>query len=781
MMQSPLQLRPVRPGTVRGRDGDRVVYDVAYEDLAFELDGLPSDLPFGLYRLSVMTDDALAGQLSAQLDVEREGAREGVRVTAEPFPDRVDLYFVLLGDERRPVLTIAVDGPSRVTLGTADLQRVSTTRWRGRRLTKWLRARTVRPSLLAEGTRALIRDVREGGLVREMRRLTAEAVSPSIWSERRRFDQRLSRTLRQVSVVNRDLLASWSSRRTQVPASLTLVIPIFRTPRPWLAQLVASLQHQTDLAFEAVFVLDGPQDDLQAELQHLLDDRFAHRIVVLPENRGVSAATNAGIRAASGDFVLVVDHDDMLERHLVEAFRCVSAIRDADLLFADEIVADDALETVRLIASRGRFDIRHYLSHPYIVHPIFVRRALAERVGLLDETLRISHDVEFVLRCLTEARTVGHIPLSLYVWRTHATSLGHAGAEDVYANTGAAVRAYLSRSPAWSRFEVGPGINFNELEIRPPLPDGLRVAIVIPTRNGLDVLRQCLSSIYERQPANRTPADILVIDHESDDPATLRYLAQESDAGRIRLASHVGPWNYSAINNAAIQNHVSGADYTHVVLMNNDIELVTDDWLDRLAAQFSWGDVGVTGCCLLYPDGRVQHGGVVVGLTGAADHSHRFEPFLQPGEGPRSPGHLSSLVATRDYSAVTAALMMVPLPLFEAVGGLDEALAIGFNDTDFCLRIDALGYRSTYVGSVVAIHHESVTRRSNDGIDHPEDTALFLERYADLVRSGDPHYGAALDWTQTRLRSSDYPQKEFAPRYTELATGTGPTRARRDD
>jgi GT2 family glycosyltransferase len=751
----------------RERQGDFVVYDTAYEDLTLSLDDLPSDLPFGLYKLSIAIGGGLKANVSAEIKVEREGTEERVRVVVEPFETRVDLYFVLLGHEQRPVLTIALDGPSRIALGGAELQRVSTTRWRGRRLNRWLQRRIRKPSLLVQDVRDLVEDTWAGG-VHEIRRRTTEAISPSIWSEKRRLDHRLSRTLRQISMTNRDLLATWRLRQTRPPASLSLVVPIYRTPLPWLDQLIASLRHQTDTNFEVVFVLDGPQPDLERELVLRLDETFAHRVLVLPENRGVSAATNAGMRLASGDYVLVVDHDDILERHLVEAFHCVSAMEESDLYVADEVIADDAMETVRLVASRGRFDIRYYLSHPYVVHPIFVRRSLAEEVGLLDEALRISHDVDFMLRCLARARNVTQIPLLLYVWRTHTGSLGHAAADGVFANTSAAVRTYLSTRTNWPTFEVRKGINFNELDVRPPLPKDARVAIVVPTKNGLSVLRQCLTSIYERASSNTTPADIVVVDHQSDDPATLRYLSEESAAGRIRLVPYVGPWNYSAINNAAIARKVSGRGYSHIVLMNNDIELMTQDWLDRMIAQFSWGDVGVVGCCLLYPDGRVQHGGVVVGLVGAADHSHRFEDFLQAGNGPRSPGYLSSLVATRDYSAVTAALMMVSLPLFEAVGGLDERLAIGFNDTDLCLRIGERGFHSTYVGGVVAIHHESVTRKSHDGVDHPADTALFECRYADMMRDGDPYYGASLEWTQTRIVQADQVQKSFMPRVSSL-------------
>ncbi|RYG68987.1 glycosyltransferase, partial [bacterium] len=398
--------------------------------------------------------------------------------------------------------------------------------------------------LLAADARSLVEDVRRRG-VWELRRRFSEAMSPSIWSERKEIGHGLNQIMRAISVTNRDFLARLPAATAEPAFSLSFVVPIFRTPRAWLEQLVASMKNQTDHDFEAVFVFDGPQPELEAALADGLDGTFAHRVLVLPENRGVSAASNAGIRESTGEFLMVVDHDDVLERHLVEAFHRASAAEPADIYYADEAITDAQMQLVRSVASRGQFDIRHYLSHPYIVHPIMVRRTVAEGAGLFDETLRVSHDVDFFLRCVARARCVVQIPLVLYFWRTHASSLGHAAMDAVYDNTSASVRAYLAGLPGGAGFEVRRGINFNELDIRPPVPEGLRVAIVIPTKNGLGVLQQCLASIQTRAASNRVPADVIVVDHESDDPQTLAYLASEREAGRIQVARHVGPWNYS--------------------------------------------------------------------------------------------------------------------------------------------------------------------------------------------------------------------------------------------
>lgn len=754
-----VSLAPLDRSVARTEEEGCTIFDGWLLDPVFEVVGLPQNLPFGLYELDIETPDADHVISYSQARVERNGTFGPLRVTLEADANRLRLYFVLHGDATAMTLNLLSDGAPRFRVGSVRVRRVSTTRWRLSRAWRGSKRRVRSPRIIGSDLYSGWEGLRNGGIL-EVRRRILDVINPTSVLPDNRIVLRIGSFMRRISVQNDHALAQLAPS-CNARASLSIVIPVYRTPEEWMLVLIDSINRQTDRTAEVVFVFDGDQPALADLVRRSLDQRASCQIVMLPQNRGVSAATNAGIRAAKGDYVVVVDHDDILEAHFVQAFRTANASQLADIYFADEALVDDKMTAVMSVATRGQFDIRHYLSHPYIVHPIFIRRSLAVESGLLDETLRISHDVEFFLRCVAKAIHVVQIPLVLYFWRTHASSLGHVGVDHVLSNTRAAVTAYLERTQLWDTFEVLPGINFNELDVRPPLPSGAKAAIVIPTKNGKDILSICVRSIVERTRHNRIQADIYVIDHQSTDPATLSYLAAEQAAGRIRVVPHVGPWNYSQINNMALRKILPGCDYSHVVFMNNDIELVTDDWLDRMMAQFSWGDIGVVGCCLQYPDGRVQHGGVVVGLTGAADHSFRFHEVMQPGTKIRSPGHLSSLVATRDYSAVTAALMIVPVSLFEAVGGFDENLAIGFNDTDLCLRIGDLGYHSTYVGSVLATHYESVTRSKHDGVDHPADTKLFEDRYREKFAAGDPYYGRQWDMKGTVLAYASEDHRPF--------------------
>ena len=239
---------------------------------------------------------------------------------------------------------------------------------------------------------------------------------------------------------------------------------------------------------------------------------------------------------------------------------------------------------------------------------------------------------------------------------------------------------------------------------------------------------------------------LVIVDHGSEDPVTLDYLA--SLAGSAIVMRTDGPFNYPALNNAAVRAHAQGCAY--VLLLNNDIEATEAGWLGRMRSLAGRADVGAVGATLLYPDETVQHAGVVLGLHGPADHAHKFKPFLHPAGG-RDPGYNGSLSSVRDWSAATAACLMLRTEEFLAVGGLDEALAVGFNDADLCLRLRQKGLKVLVDPFAVLLHRESATRAETRMVEHPADNALFRDRWRMLLEAGDPFYNPALS-----LNGSDH-------------------------
>jgi GT2 family glycosyltransferase len=522
---------------------------------------------------------------------------------------------------------------------------------------------------------------------------------------------------------------NWTAKNFTVNKSaLSIVVPVRGHDAKEIESFLRSLAAQSCKLFSLILVLDRTERELAEIIERCRTSIEALQIVQAKDR-------DAALQAASADFVMMLDPGDLLPDYFVEFFhRAVGELPESDIVYFDEALTDQSARRILSVVSTGAFDLRHYLSHPYIGRPIF-SRALLQRVGGFESVEPGS--AELLLRGLALAETIVHVP-AIGLFMRRAAQVAERGRPEI--------ENFLRTYCGWREFEVRPGAPFNSYEIKPPLPNNARVAIIILTKNGCEFLRCCLDSIFQRAKYNRTSCDIFVVDHESDDEQTLALLKTEQAAGRIRVLPYKGAWNFSAINNAATRAADAAGSYTHYCFMNNDIVLETEDWLDRLIAHFSYPDVGIVGARLHYPDGGIQHAGVVLGLGGPAGHAFQF--CRERARMDRPPDYLGSLAATRDFSAVTAALMLVSKPLFQMLNGFDDSLAVGFNDTDFCLRAAERGSKSCYAGAVKAMHIEGASRGAAP---HPQDTETFYQRYKNTIRDGDPHYGrfmntASPDW-----------------------------------
>lgn len=518
------------------------------------------------------------------------------------------------------------------------------------------------------------------------------------------------------------------------PGCLSIVMPVHDPDPVWLDQAITSVVRQDASGWELICVDDASTRPGVAETLsrwQAADSRI--RLVTSERNLGVAVATNLGLRAAGGDWVAFLDHDDYLEPEAVR--RILDAARDEpDLIYSDEALTWERIESVRGFSNRPAFSHDFYLSHPYFVHLVAVRRGMALDIGGLDEALEISADVDFVLRVLERSRIVSHVPAVLYRWRTHADSQGHRAKDAVTAATSAAITRHLARL-GHPDVRVAAGPVFNTYRLDWPAKPASTLAI-IPTRDRADLLAQCLSSLM----ATTAPGalDVLVIDHDSREVETRDYLA--SLGSRVQVMPYRGVFNFSKMNNEAVRRF--GTRYDRILFLNNDIEAREPGWFERLSNLCARQDVGIAGATLLYPDRQIQHAGVVVGLGGFAEHVYKFAPYEIRGE--RNPGPGCALVSVRDVSAVTGACMMMRREIFERVGGFAEDLAVGFNDTDLCLRVGELGLRILNDGLAVLTHHESATRHMTGHIKHPEDGQRFATRWKDRLERGDPFYSPLL-------------------------------------
>jgi len=524
-------------------------------------------------------------------------------------------------------------------------------------------------------------------------------------------------------------------RQTKWPVDkpkFSLIMPVYNTKPEWLKQAVNSVQNQTYADWELWCVDDGSTNlYVPFVLKSLAaEDKRIHAILQ-EKNQGVSEATNTGLNLASGTHVLFMDHDDYLEPHALHRFAQTILEADPDLIYADEALTSEDITHIHEIKACPAFSHDYYLSHPYVVHPVCAKIGIVKNAGGLDPSLKVSHDVDMFLRLCEKAKTIAHIPDVLYRWRLHTQSTSHtANLFEITKSTMGAVERHLARLNIQA--EVSPSVlHHNFLRVDYPLNENTKVAILIPTKNRADLLQGCLQSLRKTVPANLM--DIIIIDHQSDDPATLELLKWESTLATV--VKYTGSFNFAAMMNLGARSAPKGK-HTHYLLLNNDTVAAHPGWLEHLAAIAQRPDVGAVGATLLYPDHTIQHSGVVLGLAGPADHAHKFH---QHG----SKGLNGSLFAVRDYSAVTAACMIVSASAFEAINGFDESFAIGFNDTDFCLRLKQKGYKVLQTPYAVLFHLESQSRLADRT--HPADTKRFMDRYESFIKSGDPYYSPYLE------------------------------------
>lgn len=557
-----------------------------------------------------------------------------------------------------------------------------------------------------------------------------EPVSPPLdWRQRIFRDYRASFT--------DDIRAAMIARieaMTPQP-QISVLVPVYNPPAGMLAAMLDSVLAQIYPNWQLCIVDDASSlVHVTTILQEYAarDDRI--QVDRLVSNGGVSHASNRALAMATGDFVVLLDHDDLLEEQAL--FRVAEAILqdDPDMLYSDEVLVGEDGVTVEHFIFRPAFSPEYLRSHPYIVHLVGFKPGLLSRIGGFDETLRISQDYDLILRASEQAGKITHIPEMLYRWRIHTRSAGHQMIGNVMATSRAILQQHLQRCGEAGEVQDGP--SFNYFEVRYPLRPNSKVAIIIPTKNQGELVRTCVGSI--RNTIGKVDYELVLVDHASDDPDSLACFEQMRN--QLTLLRYQGVFNFAAINNWAV-DQLKG-EYTHYLFCNNDIEAIQPGWLERMMALGQQPDIGIVGAKLYYPDRHtIQHAGVVVACCGVAENLGRFR---DTGQVPLDTGYLGSLVTNREVSAVTAACLLIKRSVFEELNGFDESIAVGYGDVDLCLRAGTLGLRVIYCAHAALIHHESYTRGRHLADPHPEDTNLFLSKWTGLFAAGDPYFSPNL-------------------------------------
>tara|TARA_S200000501_G_scaffold378693_1_gene442843 strand:+ start:10182 stop:12392 length:2211 start_codon:yes stop_codon:yes gene_type:complete len=483
---------------------------------------------------------------------------------------------------------------------------------------------------------------------------------------------------------------------------ISILLPIYNTPIKYLRECIESVLSQSYCNWQLCIADDASTDpSVHALIQGYEEKDSRISVTFRKKNGHISAATNSALSLADGDFVAFLDHDDCLSSQALTYF--VSAIntnRSANFFYCDEDKIDQEGQ---------RFD-PHFkpdwnpellLSQNYICHFTLIKTSIVKSVGGFREGLEGAQDHDLFLRItyLLDYSQIVHIPRILYHWRAVDGSTAISPNEKKY-TTKAGIRAvenwhYNNRSLA----KVVAGLVPNTYRSEWRLPSSLPlVSILIPTRDGHDILRRCVDSILSL--TSYSNYELIILNNQSRCIETLALFRKWEVDSRIKIYNWDKPFNYSAINNFGVKL----ASGSIIALLNDDVEVINDEWLSEMVSHACRNEIGCVGAKLYYPNETIQHAGVILGIGGVAGHSHKY--FSRHDN-----GYFSRLKLVQNLSAVTGACLVVRKEIFNEVGGLNETdLAVAFNDVDFCLKVLAAGYRNLWTPYAELYHHESVSR-----------------------------------------------------------------------
>ncbi len=531
----------------------------------------------------------------------------------------------------------------------------------------------------------------------------------------------------------------------------SILVPLYNTPEKFLTDMLDSVKNQTYENWE-LCLADG-SDHEHAYVGEICEKYKAEdsRIVyhVLDHNYGISGNTNECLKLASGDYIGLFDHDDIL--HPAALFEYAKAINEtgADYIYCDEITFEgDSIDHMIVLHFKPDFAIDNLRGNNYICHFSAFSRELLDEAGVFRSAYDGSQDHDMILRLTAKARKVYHVPKALYYWRSHKASV----AQDINAKTyavDAAKRAVhdhildvYGMDAKVESTRAFPTI----FRIRYPLLEKPLISIVIPNKDHMEDLSRCVESIVSK--STYPNYEIIVVENNSETKEIFDYYKALEHNERIRVVKYEGDFNYSRINNFG----VSFAGGKYVLLLNNDMKIITREWMEELLMYAQRPDVAAVGGKLYYADNSIQHAGIVIGLGAhrAAGHTHYKDDKMHLG-------YMGRLCYAQDVTAVTGACLLVERKQYEEVGGLDETFSVAFNDVDFCLKLRKAGYLNVFTPFCELFHYESKTRGMEEGEKlrrFQNEVALFQKKWRAELEAGDPYFNPnfSLDYSDYTIK-----------------------------
>lgn len=520
--------------------------------------------------------------------------------------------------------------------------------------------------------------------------------------------------------------------------TFSILVPLYNTPERFLREMIESVTAQTYGKWE-LCLADGSDDahDFVGRIcqeYRQKDSRIKYQKLV--KNEGISGNTNECYKMATGNYIALFDHDDLLHPCVLFAYMQAICEKDADYIYCDEATfKGNSINHMITMHFKPDYAPDNLLANNYICHFSVFSRELLESGELFRSQFDGSQDHDMILRLTAKAKHIVHIPRILYYWRSHKGSVASSIDAKTYAINAAkgAVADHLTKL-GYRNFEIESTRAFATIfRIKYELTSRPLVSIIIPNKDHVDDLSRCVESIINLSTYDNY--EIVIVENNSETAEIRTYYEEISRHPRVQVVEYKGDFNYSKINNFGVQY----AKGEYLLLLNNDTEVITPDWMEELLMYAMRKDVGVVGAKLYYPDRTIQHAGIVIGLGAhrTAGHTHYRIPEANVG-------YMGRLCYAQDVTAVTGACMMVSKALYEELGGLDESFTVALNDVDFCLRVREKGFLNIFTPFAELYHYESKSRGSDKkderALRYQQESDRFRVKWADALAKGDPYY-----------------------------------------
>ena len=531
---------------------------------------------------------------------------------------------------------------------------------------------------------------------------------------------------------------------------ISIIVPVFNTPEVYLREMLQSVQNQTYEKWE-LCIADGSTDNnVYTILQDISKVEPRLKLKKIGENKGISGNSNEALSLAQGDYIALLDHDDLLTPDaLFEVVKVLNATEEiVDLVYSDEDKTNEAGTRFFDHHFKPDFSIDFLRSNNYICHFTNIRKALLDAHNIrFDSHYDGAQDYDVIIRCVEKAKCIKHVARILYHWRAHSGSTSCVSNAKPYTHDAGkrVLQDHLVRCGIKGRVLDGgfSGELSNIYHIQYNIFDTPLISIIVPNCNHKQLLKCCIDSIIEK--THYDNYEIIVVENNSTEKDIFAYYAELKNNKLIRIIKWEGEFDYAAINNYAVKQ----CRGEYIVFLNNDVKLISDDWVQDMLGVCQRPDVGVVGAKLSYADDTIQHAGIVIGLGGIAGHCFN-------GVSNKSYGYAMRLIAIQDMSAVTGAFMMVKRSVFDEIGGFEKELKVAFNDVDLCLKVRQAGKLVVFNPYIEAYHYESQSRGSDTTekrrVAFSRECEVFNSKWGDYV---EPYYNANFSLVSRELRLKD--------------------------